>query len=86
MIRMSHTVEGPILFVFLCNLGLQGKVLKFMKNAQLAQSAFSRLGHFPQVCRQVKQLPILELHEMIRVPHVVVCPICFYFVLLLIYD
>ena len=35
MIRISHVVECPIVFVLLCNLGWQGGVLKLMKNAQL---------------------------------------------------
>ena len=35
MIRMSYVVECPIVFIFLYNLGLQGRVLKLMKNTQL---------------------------------------------------
>ena len=38
---------------------------------------FSRLGLFPQVFLQLKEWFILELHEMIRVPHLVACPIIF---------
>ena len=46
---------------------------------------FSCLCHFPQVFGQVKEWLILELHEMIRMPHVVaypkvfilVCDLCF---------
>ena len=38
---------------------------------------FRRLGPFPQAFGQVKGWLILELHEMIRVPHVVVCPMDF---------
>ena len=34
-------------------------------------SAFSRLGHFPQVFGQAKECFILQLHEMIRVLHAV---------------
>ena len=40
-------------------------------------SIFRRLGLFPQVYGQVKEWFILELHEMIRVFHVVVFPIDF---------
>ena len=36
-------------------------------------SSFIRLGTFPQVFRQVKEWLILELHEVIRVLHVVAC-------------
>ena len=41
---------------------------------------FSRLGPFLQVFGQVKEWLILKLDEMIRIPHVVACPmnlICF---------
>ena len=38
---------------------------------------FSRLGHFPQVFGQVKEWLILELHEMIKVPDAVACPVDF---------
>ena len=38
---------------------------------------FSRLGHFPQVFGQVKEWPILELPEMIKVSHAVTCPMDF---------
>ena len=40
---------------------------------------FSRLGSFPQILEWVKEWPILELCEMIKVPHTVVCPMVFYF-------
>ena len=36
-------------------------------------SSFIRLGTSPQVFRQVKEWLILELHEVIRVLHVVAC-------------
>ena len=45
-------------------------------------SVFSRLGHFTQVFRQLKEWLILELHKTIRVSHAVACPI----VLILFYD
>ena len=32
---------------------------------------------FPQVCGQVKEQLLLELHEMIRVSHAVACPMGF---------
>ena len=40
-------------------------------------STFSRVDPFPQVFRQVKDILILQLHEMIKAPHVAVCPIVF---------
>ena len=45
-------------------------------------SVFSRLDHFPKVLRQVNEWPILELHEVIKVPHLVLCPTVF----ILFYD
>ena len=33
------------------------------------------MGHFPQVYEQVNEWPILQLHEMIRLLHVVACPV-----------
>ena len=42
---------------------------------------FSRLELFPYVFRQVKEWLTLQLHEMIRLPHAVACPIVFYFIL-----
>ena len=40
-------------------------------------STFSRVDPFPQVFRQVKDILMLQLHEMIKAPHVAVCPIVF---------
>ena len=40
-------------------------------------SAFTRLGLLPQVFGQVNECPILKLHDMIIVLHVVACPIIF---------
>ena len=42
---------------------------------------FSRLGSFPQVLGQTKRCPILELHEILKLPHVVAFTIFFYFLL-----
>ena len=38
---------------------------------------FSRLGHFPKFLGQVKECLALELHEMIKVPNVIACPMDF---------
>ena len=35
MIKISHVVECPIVFIFLSNLGWLGGVLKLKKNPQL---------------------------------------------------
>ena len=43
----------------------------------IALSIFRSFGPFPRVYGQVKEWFILELHEMIRVLHVVVFPIDF---------
>ena len=40
-------------------------------------SIISRLGLFRLVFGQVNEWPILELHEMIRVLHLVACPVTF---------
>ena len=37
----------------------------------------SRLSPFPQVSRQLKEWLIFELHETMRVPYIVACPIVF---------
>ena len=38
---------------------------------------YSRLGLFPRAFGKVKESLILKLHEMIRISHVVACPIVF---------
>ena len=42
-------------------------------------SIFSRLGSFRQIFGQVKKWLTLELCEMIKVPHIVACPMVFLF-------
>ena len=42
-------------------------------------SILSRLGSFPQIFGEVKEWLILELCEMIKVPHIVACPMVFLF-------
>ena len=56
-------------------------MFKVMKNYHYFH-IFSRFGHFPQVFEQVNEWLILELHEMIKVPHLVASPIVF----ILFYD
>ena len=76
MIRVPHLVACPIKFNLLFDQGQQGRVFKVMKNDHFFY-IFISFGHFPQVFAQVNEWPILELHEMIRVPHLVVFPIVF---------
>ena len=38
---------------------------------------FQPFGSFSQVFGQVKELDILELHEIIRVSHLAACPVFF---------
>ena len=52
-------------------------MLKLMKNVNFF-CIFSRLVPFPQLFRQLKEWLMLELHNIIRMSHVVVCPIIFY--------
>ena len=40
-------------------------------------SIFNRFGVFPQIFGQINEWPVLELHEMVRVPHLVACQIVF---------
>ena len=47
-----------------------------MKNNHLF-NIFISFGLFPQVFGHVNEWPILEFHEMIKVPRLVVCPIVF---------
>ena len=43
----------------------------------IISGTFSRLGPFSQVLGQVKEWDILELHEMMKVSHLVGCPMVF---------
>ena len=76
MIRILHVVGCPIVFTLFYDPYWQGGVLKLMKNGHIF-SIFSRFGLFLQVFEQVIGWPILELYKMIRVLHVVSCPIVF---------
>ena len=51
-------------------------MFKVIKNDHIF-SIFSRLAPYPQVFGQVNEWLIVGLHEMIRVPHVVACPMDF---------
>ena len=66
------------LFVFFWALwvGLAGRSVQSYEKWSFF-SAFSRLGQFPEVFGQVKEFLILELGEIIRVLHLVACPMDF---------
>ena len=68
-VRVSHIVAYPIVFILFYEQSWQG--LKFKVSVF---SIFSRLGSFPQVSRWMKEWAILELHETLRVSHIVACP------------
>ena len=51
-------------------------MFKGLKNDHFL-NIFISFSLFPQVFAQVNEWPILELHEMIRVPHLVACTIVF---------
>ena len=70
---LSLAVACPIIFILFYDRGWRGGVFIVIKIDHflvfLAVWVFS-----PQVFRQVEEWPILELHEMIRVLHAIVCP------------
>ena len=76
LMKLSHVVACPIVFILFYDQSWQGGVFKFMK-IDYFSSVFSALGHFSQVFGKVKEWLILELHEMIRVLHAVACPMGF---------
>ena len=61
-------------FYFVLRERLAGRSVQSYKERSFF-SVFSRLVSYPQVSAQVKKWLILGLREMIRVPHVVSCPI-----------
>ena len=50
-------------------------MFKVIKNDDIF-SIFSRLAPYPQVFGKVNECLIVGLREIIRVPHVVTCPMC----------
>ena len=84
MIRVLHVVGFPIvLFCFRVVIG-RG-LLQVMINDHFF-SIFGYFGLFLQVFGQVIELSILEFHEMIRVPHLVACPIVLIFFFFFFFD
>ena len=76
MIRVPQVVTWPIVFIGFDNRHWHGGLLQLIKNDNFL-SIFSRFGPFLKVFGQVKEWLILELHKIIRVPHVVAPPIVF---------
>ena len=74
---MSHVVECPIGFIFLCNLGWQDLCAKTYEKCSTL-SIFNCFRPFSQVFVEVKECIISEMLEMIKVLHVVVCPMLFF--------
>ena len=72
---MLHAVVCPSVFILFYVRDWQGEVLKHMKNDHF----LIFWVRFSLVFGLVKERLILECHEMIRVLHVVACPIHFYF-------
>ena len=74
-----HAHAFPIVSILFYVCDWQGGVLKVIRNdfKKSFYKYFYQLGLFPQVFSQVNEWPILELYEMIRVSHVVVCPVVF---------
>ena len=70
----------PDCFYFALCSRLAGRSATYEKGS--FSGIFSSLGLFSQVFMQVRDWLILELHEMIRVPHIVTFPILF----ILFYD
>ena len=81
MTKMTHVVAYPILFIFVFDQSWQGLVLKFMKKKSFL-GIFSRLGFFHSVFGQVRVWFISELHEMMKVSHIVAFPIVFLYFLI----
>lgn len=76
---MSRVVACPIAFILLCNLDRQRGVLKLIKTAQL-QEFLAIFVLFSQFLEHVKESFTLELPEIVKVLHAVVCPMVFNFI------
>ena len=77
MIRVPQVVSCPIGFniCFVINVSKVRRASTYKKC--LFSGIFNRLGHFRQVFGHVKERLKLELRGMIRVPHLVACPMNF---------
>lgn len=78
-ITVSRVVACPIAFILLCNLDRQRGVLKLIKTAQL-QEFLAIFVLFSQFLEHVKESFTLELPEIVKVLHAVVCPMVFNFI------
>ena len=62
-------------FCFMVGIGRE-ECSHYLKNYYIFRT-FIRFVFFPQVLGQVNEWPILKWHEMIRMLHIVACPIVF---------
>ena len=62
----------PNRFSFVLCATLAGRSVQSCEK-RLFFSVFNHLGPFTQLFQQLKECLVLEFHEMIRVPHAVVC-------------
>ena len=76
IIRVSHLVACPMFFNLLCHHSRQTRACSNYVRS-LILSIFRRLGRFPDVFEQVKEWLIIELQKIIRLSHIVACPIVF---------
>ena len=76
LMKLSHAVACPIVFILFYDQSWQGGVFEFMKT-DCFSSVFSPLGHFSQVFGQVKSWLIIELYKMMKASHVAPCPVAF---------
>lgn len=63
---------------FVIEVGRVGRRAKTYRKLSLL-GIFSRLGSFPEVLGQTKRCPMLELYEILKLPHVVAFTIFFIF-------
>ena len=74
MIKVPYVAACSVVFSLLCGLGRPAGVIRLIKNAHfLIFLAVWVLFLF----EQVKEWLILELHETIKVSHILACPIVF---------
>ena len=74
IIRVSHAVACPVVFILFYVRGRQGGMFKVMKNDRFIVSLTIQV-FFLQIFAQVKQWLLLELHGIIRLLHLVLCPL-----------
>ena len=76
MIRVLHVCAYPIVFISFYGLDWQKRVFKVMKKI-IFKNIFISSCLFHRDFGQVNEWPLLKLYEMIRVLHILACPIIF---------